>query len=163
MAEKQHDGLVARVRATTTGRDQADLTSYTAATTAFERRALLALRIVALADTKPKPIAPPAPVQIVETTVTAEPPENPAPPPPTIVAKPRKPPRVSMTSIRLEDAASLLAIVDADPHPAAPPAQGRAAAAMKAAAASMAALQAADDLGSPERSDSFATFGDDAT
>lgn len=112
--------------------------------TAAQRRASLALRIAVarlapLSQPIAQPVPVPAPAQvpdtlpITEATVPEPPPiqdpepeETPPPPPAPEIKKPRKPAKVAMSTVRLEDAAMLLgaafASMDTDTPAAAPPA-----------------------------------------
>ena len=161
MSANDRQGLVARMRAALGDPETLDLPLLPPDASATARRSALALRIIALERTPAQPLLPQVATD-VDAVTTAPAPEPVIEPVIVVPPKPRKPPRVSMTTVRLEDAASLLASVDAEPAPP-PAAMGRGAAAMMAAAASMAALQAADDIGTPGTSDPFSAFGDDAT
>jgi hypothetical protein len=112
--------------------------------TAAQRRAGLALRIAmarlaplpepapkAAPEPAPAPVPPPvvmepAPQPAPEVIPEPEPEETPPPPPAPEVKKPRKPAKVAMSTVRLEDAAMLLgaafAAMDSDTPAPAPPA-----------------------------------------
>jgi len=93
--------------------------------TAADRRARLALRIAILQHNR---LAPSIVVEEEATTVadepepTCEPQPEPVEPPPPPAPPPRKPAKVSMSTVRLEDAAFLLAAAATPPEPEAVPA-----------------------------------------
>jgi len=170
MAGLSENRLVARLRSVL--RDQPiPVAAGDGVTSGSARRVALALRLLALQAapaTPPKVIAAPPPEPLPEPL--PEPPAAPPPAPPPEPPKPRKPPRVNLSTIRLEDAASLLASVSADEPPAPPPLPPKTAAAKPDAAvpaapkfklqamADLSALQAADDLSGPAKdADVFGT------
>ncbi|NEX45244.1 hypothetical protein [Pseudotabrizicola algicola] len=137
MAEKLPSGLVGRVAevleslplATALAVGRLSLATQSENLNAAERRARLALRIALMRQDKPLASAPdetetaateanpqavPEPVAVVPEPPQPKP--EPAPPPPP------KPARVSLSTVRLEDAAMLLAAASAPPEPAFTPA-----------------------------------------
>lgn len=140
MMQMKAEGLVARVSqimAKTPDGQTASLRDAARSMpgmTGPERRARLALRIVlARSGPPPCPVPPPAPVletapPAAEVTHRADIPAPVAAPPQDIpkpeTPKPRKPARMSMSTVRLEDAAMLLgaAFASAEDEPPARPA-----------------------------------------